>query len=121
MLSNFRKRELANKLIEYVKANSWLRILGCPAWDTTSGMIHEASEALNEHPYDIWKVHDLLRVLGRIELNNPNGRKGGRLINNTPVELPLQTNRKCEPNRCPIVKAMFRTFPELTLNKDNGR
>lgn len=119
MLSNQTKRELANKLIKYLTDKYCQPNTNViPVWDNTSKMIHEASEVLNEQPFDIWKVYDLLRVLGRIELNNPNGRKGGRLINNTPVELPLNINKKCDSKRCPLVKAMFRTFPELNHSKD---
>lgn len=114
MLSNQSKRELANKLIKYLTDKYYpMNMNVIPMWDNTSKMIHEASEVLNEQPYEIWKVHDLLRTLGRIELNNPNGCKGGRLVNDTPVELPLEVNRKCDSHRCSIVKAMFRTFPEL--------
>lgn len=112
MLSNQSKRELANKMIEWLKSTYPNR-----RWDNTSVMADMVSEALGEHKYDIWKVHDLLRVLGRIELNSPNGRKGGRLVNDTPVELPLITERKCEPNRCPIVKTVFKTFPELNIGR----
>ncbi len=108
MLSNQSKRELANKMIEWLKsAYPNLR------WNSTNEMADMASKALDEPKYDIWKIHDLLRTLGRIEFNSPNGRKGGRLVNDTPVELPLITERKCDPHRCPIVKAVFRTFPEL--------
>jgi len=110
------KRELANKLIAWLRqtyAPNNMQYPISPSWPNTSQMLDKASEALQEHKYDLWQVHDLLRTLGRIDLNNPNGRKGGRLVNDTPVELPVITERKCDPHRCPIIKAVFRTFPDI--------
>ncbi len=118
-LSSKTKRELANKLIVWIKDNYPMsRNTLVISWPNTSQMLDKASEALDEHKYDLWQVHDLLRTLGRIELNCPNGRKGGHLANDTPVEPRFITERKCDPHRCSIVKAVFRTFPELCKDRN---
>jgi hypothetical protein len=116
-LSNEHKRELANTLMYWLKQNYNYGSPLYPLWENISAMLDRASESLHEHKYDLWQVHDLLRALGRIELNCPNGRKGGHLANDTPVELPLMTERKCDPHRCPIVTAVLKTFPDLYDSK----
>lgn len=101
------RRDNANELLQWLVANNYTE------WEHTRDILLKAWEALHIPVYELWHAYDLLRVLGRIELISPNGRKGARLLNSTSVELPITVARKCEAKRCPLVKAMLRTFPEL--------
>jgi hypothetical protein len=75
------KRKLADNLLSYLK------ITGRTSWPNTHDIMNEASKVLDAPISDIWKAYELLRILGRIELINPNGRQGMRLLDSTPLML----------------------------------
>ncbi len=98
-LSPFQKRQIADKFLAWLKKNDIKR------WDKTYTLLLEASEALNEEVYNLWKAHDLLIILGKIERISPNGRKGCRVVSYAPLTKPVPSDAVicCRAN-CPIWK-----------------
>jgi len=54
-------------------------------WPCTWAMIDQAAKGLQEEIYEVWKGYHLLRTMERIELNSGNGRKGGHVVDFTPL------------------------------------
>lgn len=73
------QREIADRLLR------WLKERGMDVWPRTSVMIHDSAQGLHEEVFQVWKGYDLLRAMGRIELNCANGRKGGQVVDFTPL------------------------------------
>lgn len=80
-LSPLQKKEIADKFLKWLKDNN---ITTC---EKSYNTIKQCSESINKQIYDLWKAFDLLRIMGRIELNNPNGKYGFRIIDYTPLSV----------------------------------
>ena len=79
------KRDLADKLLAYLASQP------DRSWDNSHDIICQAAKSIEDGRYEVfeyWKCFTLLRQLGRIVLNNPNGRHGFRLIDRTPLTMP---------------------------------
>lgn len=106
------RRDIADKVLAYLKDN---RITSC---GNTHDLLTEISEAIDKPLYDLWKAYELLRIMARIEMNNPNGRKGFHVLDYNPlaVSLPDRPNvPMCEVRSCPILKMIQRKFKGVTL------
>ena len=100
-LTPVEKRELADKFL------NWLVRMDYRSWDKTYTILLEASEALNEEVYNLWKAVDLLITLGRIERISPNGRQGCRVVSIIPLTLPVPSEAViCKRENCPFLKAI---------------
>lgn len=98
-LGPLEKREIAEKFL------AWLERKEIKSWPNTYLLLLEASEAINEEVYTLWKAVDLLLALGRIVRVSPNGRKGCRVVSFTALTKPVPSNAIicCRAN-CPILK-----------------
>lgn len=104
-LSPFQKRQVAEKFLAWLKKNN------TKSWDSTYLILIEASEAINEAVYDLWKAHDLLITLGKIERISPNGRKGCRVANYAPLTKPIPSEALiCSRDNCPIMKRVLEIW-----------
>ncbi len=101
------RREIADKMLVYLKKNN---IKSC----TKSYEVLEAiAESIDEPLFDVWKGYELLRIMARIELNNPNGRKGFRVLAYNPIALGLPDRPSvpiCEAGNCPIWKILNKKW-----------
>lgn len=82
-------------------------------------MLYEISGTTGEELPDLWKAYNLLRTLARLELNSPNGKKGFRVLDYTPISvgLPDRPNLPiCDARRCPVLKLLTRKFPSIEIN-----
>lgn len=75
------RKEIAEKLLTWLKEN---KISNC---NKTYEVLKQCAEEISEPLYDIWKGYDLLRIMGRIELNNPNGKHGFTVLDFTPLSV----------------------------------
>jgi hypothetical protein len=101
------RREIADKMLVYLKDND---IKSC---DDTHELVTKISEAIDEPLFNLWKAYELLRIMARIEMNNPNGRKGFHVLDYNPlaVSLPDRPNVPvCEVKSCPILKMIKRKW-----------
>ena len=80
-MTPLRRKEIAEKFL------SWLKEADISKCTRTYDVIKQCSEEIDEPIYEIWKGYDLLRIMGRIELNNPNGRRGFRVLDFTPLSV----------------------------------
>lgn len=86
-LSPLQRKELAEKLL------AWLKDKGIDDCAKTYDTLRQCGEEIDEPLYDMWKAYELLRIMGRIELKNPNGRRGFRVLDFTPLSgLVLKTD-----------------------------
>ena len=86
-LSPLQRKEIADKFL------LWLRDHNIRECDHTYDLIRQGAEGIGEQPHNIWKAYDLLRLMGRIELKNPNGKHGFRVIDYTRLSvLVLKSN-----------------------------
>lgn len=76
-LSPLQRKDTAERLLVWLKENN---ITSCPK---TYDILCQCSEAIDEPVFDLWKAYGLLRIMGRIELNCPNGKKGFRVLDYT--------------------------------------
>jgi hypothetical protein len=106
------KREIADKMLV------WLREHGIQTCSNTHDVLSECAVGINEHLYDVWKGYDLLRILGRLELNIPTGRKGFKVLDYSPLFLPAKPAVPiCDIKHCPILKKVLLQFPELDIKQ----
>jgi len=106
------KRGVADKMLVYLKEQN---IVTCA---DTYKMLSQISEVINEPLHILWKAYELLRPMARLELNSLNGRKGFRVLSYDPLASALPDRPSvliCEAQRCPILKAIRRKFPELSI------
>ena len=104
------RRRVGDKVLVYLKEH---KIATC---GNSYKMLRDVSNAINEPLYVVWKSYELLRIMARLELNSPNGRRGFRVLDYTPlaVALPDRPNVAiCEVQHCPILRALRRKFPSL--------
>lgn len=80
-MTPLKRKEIAEKFLAWLKVND---ISNCK---NTYDVIKRCSEEIDEQIYDLWKAYDLLRIMGRIELNNPNGRRGFSVLDYTPLSV----------------------------------
>ncbi len=80
-MTPLRRKEIADKFLTWLKENN---ISTC---DKSYDVIKKCSNEIDEPTYEIWKAYDLLRILGRIELNNPNGRHGFNVLDFSPLSV----------------------------------
>jgi hypothetical protein len=75
------KREIADKFLKWLVTNNefWC--------SKTSVVVRKASDELDIPMYDMWKGYKLLRTMGRLALNNPNGKQGFSIIDETPLTI----------------------------------
>lgn len=78
-LSPLQRKDLAEKLLK------WLQENGVASCASTSNLLDRAAQELDEQKFHLWRAYELLRMMGRVELNNPNGRKGFRVLDYTPL------------------------------------
>ena len=78
-LSPLQRKEIAEKLLAWLKGKN---ITNC---ESSYKVIRQCSEEIHEQIYDLWKAYELLRIMGRLELNNPNGKRGFHVIDFTPL------------------------------------
>lgn len=76
------KRELADKVLRFL-ADTHER-----SWPNTHNIMQRAADSIGVELFEVWKAYDLLRLLGRVELINPNGQRGLRLLDTTPLTMP---------------------------------
>ena len=109
------KLRLAGRLLTYFQDTK------TAYWKNTYAVLRGAAEDLGEEVYNLWAAFDLLLILGRVERNSPNGREGARVVDWTPVELPLPAGvRECKVESCPVVKALLTAFPGLEIKRKEG-
>ncbi len=101
-LSPLQRKELAEKLL------MWLKDKGIDDCAKTYDTLRQCGEEIDEPLYDMWKAYELLRIMGRIELKNPNGRRGFRVLDFTPLSvLVLKTdNFKREVQKDMLVRIL---------------
>jgi len=107
-----KKRQVADRMLAYFKDRE---IATCPS---TYKMLVEVSDAINEPIYNLWKAHAILRMMGRLELNARNGKKGFRVLSYTPLTVGLPDRPEwpiCEVKYCPILRLLRRKFPEINI------
>ncbi len=80
-MTPLRLKDIAEKFLVWLKDNN---ISVCPK---TYDVIKKCSEEIDEPIYDLWKAYNLLRTMGRIELQNPNGKYGFRVLDYTPLSV----------------------------------
>ena len=101
------RREIADKMLAYLKEHD---IKSC---DNTHDLVTKIAEAIDKPLFNLWKGYELLRIMARIEMNNPNGRKGFHVLDYNPlaVSLPDRPNVPvCEAGSCPILKMIKRKW-----------
>lgn len=109
-IKSHQKREIADKMLVWLKEHE---ITTCA---NTYEVLTKCAEAINEPLFNVWKGYELLRILGRIELNNPNGRQGFKVLSYTPLSLPANPAIPiCDVKHCPILKKLVKQFPELEV------
>ena len=102
------RREIADKLLVYLKEHT---VSSC---DNTYELLKVVSEAIDEPLFVLWKGYELLRIMARIEMNSPNGRKGFHVLDYNPLAIALPDRPSvpvCEARQCPILKMIRRKFP----------
>lgn len=101
-LSPLQRKELAEKLL------AWLKEKGIDNCANAHDTLQQCGENIDKPLYDMWKAYELLRIMGRIELKNPNGRRGFRVLDFTPLSvLVLKTdNSKREVQKDMLVKIL---------------
>jgi hypothetical protein len=80
-LSPSQKKDIADRFLLWLKDN---KITTCRS---TYNTIKQCSEKINEQIYDLWRAFDLLKTMGRVELNSPNGKYGFYVIDYTPLSI----------------------------------
>jgi hypothetical protein len=80
-LSPLQRKEIAEKVL------AWLKERDISICNNSHDILTQCANNINEPLYDLWKAYELLRIMGRIELNNPNGRKGFRVLDYTPLSV----------------------------------
>lgn len=104
-LSPIKKRQVADKLLKWLKDND------IKTWGKTYTVFLQASEELNEEIFDLWKAYELLRSMGRVELNCGNGKKGAYVVDYMPLAIPISESATlCNRNNCPILKSIGTVF-----------
>jgi len=106
------RRDIADKMLAYLKEND---IKSC---DNTHTLLTTISEAIDKPLFDLWKAYELLRIMARIEMNNPNGRRGFHVLDYNPlaVSLPDRPNVPvCEARSCPILKMIKRKWGDAIV------
>jgi len=101
------RRDIADKMLVYLKEHS---ISSC---DNTYKLLTVISDAIDEPLFMLWKGYELLRIMARIEMNSPNGKKGFHVLdyNSLTISLPDRPNVPiCEIESCPILKMIQRKF-----------
>jgi len=106
-LTPTQKRIIAERFL------AWLENNNIKEWGNTYSILLEVSEALNIEVYNLWKAHDLLITLGRIERISPNGKKGCRVVDYTPLTKPIDASILiCSKESCPILKNLNKVFQQ---------
>lgn len=104
-LSRTEKRLIANALLE------WLVVKKHKIWLNNYDILHNFATERGYHLFDVWKAYHLLRDVGRIEPNNPNGRKGAHVVSYAPIEKSIpSTQRLCSYDNCPVLDAVKHYF-----------
>ncbi len=80
-LSPLQRKEIADKFL------AWLKEKNITTCDKSYTVIEQCSNDLNEQIFELWRGYELLRTMGRIELNCPNGKKGFHVIDYTPLSV----------------------------------
>jgi hypothetical protein len=107
-IKSAQRREIADKIL------AWLKEHEIGTCDKTYVCLRDCSESIGESLFDCWKGYDLLRIMGRVELNNPNGRRGFKVLSFSPLSLPISPAIPiCDIKHCPILKKLVHQFPEL--------
>lgn len=105
------KREVADKIL------AWLKEHDITTCDNSYKLLSQCSEDIHEPLFNCWKGYELLRILSRIELNSPNGRKGFTVLDSTPLFLPISPAVPiCDITHCPILTKLKRQFPALVVS-----
>lgn len=95
-----RRRDSADKLLLWLKQHYPYK-----QWGNTYLILREASEALDEEVYMLWRAFDLLLMLGRVERISPNGKKGCRILSYVPLTKAVRSDAIiCNRKNCPILK-----------------
>lgn len=92
------KRVAADKLLAWLKGNNI---------KTTNDTHKTLSQCRLDgyQMFDLWKGYEVLRIMGRVELNNPNGRKGFHVLSYKPLAKTLElksSERICNVDNCPF-------------------
>jgi hypothetical protein len=109
------RRVIADKVLVYLKKE---HIGSCL---DSSKMLDQISDAINEPKYNIWKAYELLRMMARIELNSPNGRKGFKVLDYTPLTLGIPDRPPKEQFQCPLITKAVRDERKKILGMMNAR
>ena len=104
MLKLQERRDLADKLLAWLKANNIKR------WSNNHDTFSKFAEEAEEHIYlyDVWKAYELLRNTGRIGLNSANGRKGGYVISFVPISKPVGRVIDVHKIKATMLKAILK-------------
>lgn len=78
------ERQWADRFLEWLKANDVLY------WPRVYDVLVRAAADLDIEIFNLHKAVRLLRVMGRIELNNPNGQKGAHVVDTRPLSEPAR-------------------------------
>jgi len=78
-LSPLQRKNVAEKFLVWLQDKN---ISTCPK---TYDVIRQASGDIDEEIFHIWRAFELLRIMGRLELHSPNGRKGFKVLDYTPL------------------------------------
>ncbi len=107
-IKSSQKRDIADKMLVWLKENN---IESC---SNTHETLTKCADDINEQLFNAWKGYELLRILGRIEMNHPNNRRGFKVLDTTPLSLPAKPSVPiCDVKHCPILKKLVLQFPDL--------
>lgn len=113
MLKLQERRDLADKLLAWLKANKLER------WPSNHDVLTKFSGEASEPLYDVWKAHELLRNVGRIGLVCPNGRKGGYIISCTPISKPVEQQFDVSKLKIELLKGILKDLRARFTNEWN--
>lgn len=107
------RRDIADKMLLWLKDN------GIDNCTNTHETLTQCADGIDEPLFNVWKGYELLRILGRLEPNSPNGRKGFKVVDYNPLSLPATPAVPiCDVRHCPILKKLKLHFPELEVNNE---
>lgn len=101
------KRRLADNLLRYLVRQPQR------SWPDSHTIIEAAAKELGHQCFECWRAYDLLRIMGRIQLNNPNGRHGFQILDTTPLSMPGISVISTKPTDVifRVMKALYQEYP----------
>ncbi len=117
-LTPLQKKEVAEKFLKYLEDN------GIASSPKTYDTVKAASEAIDEPIYFVWRAFKLLRIMGRVELNRPDGKKGFRVLDYTPLSVyQLKSDKYRESVEtdmlAQLLKDLKKHYPKIWQNAIN--